>query len=479
MVGFRDVVENAASLDFSITFHGGATDRVAFSALVREAEDLVAPLEHRQAGREQLEPLFRVALDSSKESVLLILASILAGHPLTSIPVSNQELTAESQLQSLRAEGQQQPIVASRPVNAAQEAKAWVLSQRSSGTTGAPKVCEAHEQFLLRNLRLVLEQVEPDHNWTVASWLPLSHDMGMVGVFLGSILAASDLGLRGGNLHLLAPERFAQNPAEWMGLCSEVRANLTACPGFALQLAARTAGPGGLDLSDLACVIVGAEPLHAADFLAFEQAFEGHRLRSSALTPAYGMAEVGIAVSMDHMQSSWIQDEETKMVLSGAPLVRNSVALEEHGEGSRIALSPAIVCDVDPPSTLRGPGNFYLTGDYGRFVGDKLLVLGRDDSRVNLRGKLVSVVAAEHRIADYVGRPVALLYDRREGLVVAIEGEKSDELSLLRAVNSLCLEELDTRSSRIEHLGRGSFPRTSSGKLRRFVLQERVFSNVK
>ena len=130
----------------------------------------------------------------------------------------------------------------------------------------------------------------------MVSWLPLSHDMGMVGF----LTAPMQLGIE---LVAAAPDQFLRRPALWPELITRYRGTITAAPNFAYALLARTlerAQPGDYDLSSLRVAINGAEPIDARDVRRVAQAGARFGLPPGAITPAYGMAETTLEHHVRH-----------------------------------------------------------------------------------------------------------------------------------------------------------------------------------
>jgi len=161
------------------------------------------------------------------------------------------------------------------------------LLQYTSGSTGTPKgVMVTHGNIVAQ--AMALEKAYLDSmpaRWV--GWLPLFHDMGLMANLLQSWWT-------GGELTLMSPEAFLQRPMRWLRAISAFRATRTGGPNFAFALCAQKAKSedlAGLDLSSLATVITGAEPVRAPSLEAFAQAFESYGFRRETFAPCYGSAE--------------------------------------------------------------------------------------------------------------------------------------------------------------------------------------------
>jgi acyl-CoA synthetase (AMP-forming)/AMP-acid ligase II len=168
------------------------------------------------------------------------------------------------------------------------------LLQYTSGSTSTPKGVAVAHAHLAANAEAIrrLGDLEPSIDSCV-SWLPPTHDMGLVGTLLQQILLGS-------SLIQLSPITFLKRPLSWLKLISENGATLTAAPNFAFDLCVEKSTEETrreLDLSSLRVVVVGAEPIRAASLERFVRAFGPCGFRADALYPCYGLAESTLIVS--------------------------------------------------------------------------------------------------------------------------------------------------------------------------------------
>ncbi|MGH8919392.1 MAG: AMP-binding protein, partial [Actinomycetes bacterium] len=167
--------------------------------------------------------------------------------------------------------------------------------QLTSGSTSSPKAAVVTHANVLANCRALSGLVAMGAEDSVSSWLPLYHDMGLVGMALLSLLQGTDL-------HLLSPFDFLAHPDDWLGAISTTGAAVTASPTFGFQLAAtRTpdARRDQLDLSRLRIAGCGGEPVRADVLAAFAERFAPCGLRSGVIRPCYGLAEATLAVTFN------------------------------------------------------------------------------------------------------------------------------------------------------------------------------------
>jgi len=167
------------------------------------------------------------------------------------------------------------------------------LIQYTSGSTGDPKGVVLSHANLLANIRAMGRVMKASSADIFVSWLPLYHDMGLIGAWLGSLYFAAPL-------YVMSPLSFLVRPENWLQAIHRYRATLSAAPNFAFELCLNKIsdeGLQGLDLSSLRTVANGAEPVSVPALRRFIETFEPHGFRPGAMAPVYGLAEnsVGLA----------------------------------------------------------------------------------------------------------------------------------------------------------------------------------------
>lgn len=170
---------------------------------------------------------------------------------------------------------------------------ALALIQYTSGSTGAPKGVMVSHGNLTHNLHMVMEATLGHQDGVMVSWLPLFHDMGLMGGLLTPLYM-------GGKTVIFPPADFIQKPALWLQLMSEHQATVSGGPNFAYAFAAERVSDAelnGVDLSHLRAAFCGAEPVVANTLRAFQRRFAPYGFRDGVLMPCYGMAEATLMVT--------------------------------------------------------------------------------------------------------------------------------------------------------------------------------------
>jgi len=167
------------------------------------------------------------------------------------------------------------------------------LVQYTSGSTGQPKGVALTHDNLLANIRAMGQATAVSESDTFVSWLPLYHDMGLIGAWLGSLYFAVPL-------VSMPPQVFLARPSRWLRAIHAHRGTISAGPNFAYELCltkVRDAELEGLDLSSWRLAFNGAEPVSPATIDRFAERFAPYGLRRDAITPVYGLAESSVGLA--------------------------------------------------------------------------------------------------------------------------------------------------------------------------------------
>ncbi len=167
------------------------------------------------------------------------------------------------------------------------------LLQYTSGSTGNPKGVVLTHANLLANIRSMGEALEVGDGDVFVSWLPLYHDMGLIGAWMGTMYY-------GVPLALMSPLAFIARPQRWLWAIHRFRGTLSAAPNFAYDLCTDkidAADLQDLDLSSLRFCCNGAEPVSADTIARFTERFRAHGFAPTAMAPVYGLAECSVGLT--------------------------------------------------------------------------------------------------------------------------------------------------------------------------------------
>ncbi|ANY06096.1 fatty acyl-AMP ligase [Pseudonocardia sp. HH130630-07] len=382
------------------------------------------------------------------------------------------------------------------------------LLQLTSGSTAAPKAVRITHANLHANIGSMVAASELDvRRDRMVSWLPLFHDMGMVGFLTVPMTVGLDL-------VTVTPADFLCRPRLWAELISRYGGTVTAAPNFAYAVLARQLGrvdDGELDLSPLRIALNGAEPVDPAAVEAFTAAGARFGLRPESVLCAYGMAETALGVAFAPVHTGLKVDRVDAESLEahrraepagsgpargfpelGPPLPGIEVRVvgpDGAGRGTREvgvlqlrgeAVTPGYLT-VDGPLATRDADGWFDTGDEGYLTDDgAVVVCGRVKDVIIMGGRNIYPTDIERAAgeADGVraGNVVAVRMPagdgrRRESFAVVLEAKGVDDETAAKSLRDDVIHRVFTavgvRPAEVVVLGPGTLPKTPSGKLRR------------
>jgi fatty-acyl-CoA synthase len=371
-----------------------------------------------------------------------------------------------------------------------------IFVQFSSGTTSQPRGVELTGAAIGAQLTRLAERIEVDPASDVGlMWLPMSHDMG----FFGGDLLARFTGMEG---VLSPPERFLSSPGTWFEDCLRFKATVTVGPGFAYSLAARTARQGQMtDPLSLRLCLVGGEQISMTHLEACASAFQSHGLSLNQFTPAYGLAEATLAVSMGELTVAphhvWAdagaleagelqlrepENADARAIMSCGRVLRDFTVSHGDAVGELHVSGPSLANGYRSQPELsaeRFRDGAFVTGDLGFVYEDELYLVGRTDDRLIVGGRNIDVGELERELGEEpcIRKGNCAIVDVRDNgsqqiVVVAELAGATPSSDVLSRARELAARRHGLRVDRAVILAHNQFPKTPSGKAQRYRCRE-------
>ena len=395
--------------------------------------------------------------------------------------------------------------------------------QYTSGSTAAPKGVMVGHGNLLHNQQLIRQAFKQTDSSIVVGWLPLYHDMGLIGNVLQPLYL-------GATCILMSPTSFLQRPFRWLQAISRFRATTSGAPNFAYDLCARKVTPeqrSTLDLNSWSVAYNGAENVRADTMEIFARVFEACGFRREAFYPCYGLAEAtllvtgnsrgGLAVVKSFQAQALERNlaiEEpadtpgvSSLVSCGQALLGQQLVIADpettvhcaEGEIGEIRVAgPSIAQGYwnNPEATAQtfrgflaepGAGPFLRTGDLGFVKDGELYVTGRLKDLIIIRGRNLypqDIEATAERSHPAVrpggGAAFPVNLGGEERLVVVQEVEPRQAAlpeTVIDAIRQAITEEHEVQVHAVTLIKPRSLPKTSSGKIQRHACRDRFLAD--
>jgi fatty-acyl-CoA synthase len=378
--------------------------------------------------------------------------------------------------------------------------------QFTSGSTSRPKgVMVTHRNLSVNSHAIMFDGLKSTPDDRGVSWLPLYHDMGLIGFVVAPLYALVQV-------MFLPTLSFIRRPSLWLDAIHRFRGTITFAPNFAFALATRAVTESqarGWDLSCMRALGCGAEPIQPDVLRAFLGRFAAHGLRPESILPSYGMAEATLAITFADVDGKLATDRvdlaamragtarpagegpAMELVSCGRPFPGHEIAvvapdgrrLGEREVGEVWLRGPSVTAGYfgDAQATAEAFGDGWLhTGDLGYRAGGELFLCGRAKDLIILNGKnhypqdIERIVSRIDGVRD--GQCVAFSRLDASGaeIAVVVAESRRDTSGIAAAIIAAVRAELGLTLSEIHFIKRGTLPKTSSGKVRRRECRRRL-----
>ncbi|MGH9844778.1 MAG: fatty acyl-AMP ligase [Blastocatellia bacterium] len=382
--------------------------------------------------------------------------------------------------------------------------------QYTSGSTTSPRGVMVTHANLMANITAFLgpHGLNAGPEDVGISWLPLYHDMGLIGFILGPLIYI-------GPVIILPVTSFARDPRIWLRAIDKYRATITCAPNFAYAQVVKRLRDQDLESLDLSCLRVagcGAEPIHAPTLRSFAERLAPAGFRADAFMPSYGLAESTLAISLHRrgapLRTEIIRAEDLKrgranpapgemganggdkeIISCGFPFPgHHLVILDEEGTvlpereiGEVVVKGPSVTGGYfrNPEATAGAWRDGWLhTGDLGYLADGELFICGRIKELIIIRGANYYPQDIEWAVRDLPGvkRGNVVAFGVNEGgeerLVVLAEADAREAADLRQAIANRVRETAGLEVYRVVPVPAGTLLRTTSGKLQRRKMKQ-------
>ena len=384
------------------------------------------------------------------------------------------------------------------------------LLQYTSGSTGDPKGVMLSHSNVLANIRAMGAAMEASPTDVFVSWLPLYHDMGLIGAWLGSLYFAAPV-------VVMSPLTFLVRPEQWLWAIHRHRASLSASPNFGFGLCVHKIEDraiAGLDLSSLRMVANGAEAVLPDTVRQFVARFSRYGFKQAAMAPVYGLAENAVGLAFPPLGRSPIMDRVQRAALTrqghalpvapddptalefvacGRPLpgheiriIRATGEVGEREEGWLQFRGPSATRGyLDNPAKNRElfDGNWLNSGDLAYIAGGDVYITGRSKDIIIRAGRHVYPEEIESMVGDIAGvrKGCVAVFGTRdpqrgtERVIVLAETRETEPARIARLRERIAEATSPLLDGPPDEVVLGpphTVPKTSSGKLRRAFARE-------
>jgi acyl-CoA synthetase (AMP-forming)/AMP-acid ligase II len=395
-------------------------------------------------------------------------------------------------------------------VSPRRERAAVAMLQFTSGSTGRARGVGVPFEALEANAVAIRTWLRATDGDAWASWLPMYHDMGLVGCLISPLLGANDI-------WLLQPEQFIRRPLRYLRCFGANGATITATPNFALDYIVRRVRPealAGLDFSGWKAVVIGSERVDPRTLERFYQLLSPFGLQRRFLLPAYGMAEATLAVTGVALEDEWrsLRVDPSLLTLGsqiarcdvggqvivgcGRPLPRVAVTIvDEQGRqlpagrvGEIVVRGPSVAAGYMVEGELQSQAVFVEgalhTGDAGFIADEELFVIGRLGDSLKIRGRSIFAEDLEAALcaADLPRYRLAVLLGVDHGVPTVVALFEQLEPDRVGVAEAILRQRTEGARLALVNGPKGTIKRTSSGKPKRRLLwrafADKVFAGI-
>ena len=368
--------------------------------------------------------------------------------------------------------------------------------QFTSGSTSSPRGVVLPHRCVAANVQAIVERLEVAPHDVGGGWLPMYHDMGLIGNLLGAAARSIDL-------VLTTPFNFLRRPRRWLDVMERHNVSITAGPNVSYRHLLERGDIPGRDLGKWRVAIIGAEPVDPELLTAFTEAFGPAGFPKTGFMPAYGLAEVGLMATGVRAQEEYEIVEVDRLALEGegvarpvneasncarivscgAPVRETSVRIvDDHGElvpdsciGEISIAGSSVMREYfnDPVATADTlHGEWLMTGDLGYMKDQQLFVTGRKKELIIFGGRNYYPQDIERVVhgLELVRSGSVVAFGTKNGhdegiVIVAAPRDPQNSESIGARVRAVVSESLNLPVLDVVLLESGRIPRTTSGKL--------------